>query len=461
MKGVSKSVLAFLFLFGLILTACAPPEESSSEGANQGNKDHSDVTLTIATVNNPDMKSMQDLTSEFTDKTGIKVKYVVLPENELRKKVTEDVALGAGKFDIATIGTYDAPIWAKNKWLISLDDYFDKMSDEEKSNYDLDDIFAPIKNALSYNDHLYALPFYGESSMLYYNKDIMKAAGVSMPLHPTWQQVADAAVKIKEKTGKTGIVLRGLPGWGEMMAPLDTVINAFGGKWYDENWKAQLTNPQTEKAVQFYVDLLHKAGESGATSTGYTEALTLMSQGKAGMWYDATAGAGNLNDKDNSNIVGKVGYAYAPTADKKNTGWLYAWSLGIEKSSKHKAAAFKFLTWATSKDYVKLVGDKKGWVVAPPGTRKSTYENPDYKKAAPFADIVRDSLEHADYDHPTIDPVPYKGVQYVEIPEFSGLGTEVSQQIASAISGDKSVKSALAASQKLAEQAAEKGGYKK
>jgi len=82
------------------------------------------------------------------------------------------------------------------------------MSDKEKANYDLDDVFAPIKNALSYNKQLYALPFYGESSMLYYNKNILKASGVAMPLHPTWQQVADAAVKIKEKTGKTGIVLR-------------------------------------------------------------------------------------------------------------------------------------------------------------------------------------------------------------------------------------------------------------
>ena len=84
------------------------------------------TTITIATVNNGDMIVMEGLTSDFTKKYGIKVKYVTLPENTLRQKVTSDVATGGGQFDVVTVGTYDVPIWAKNKWLVSLQPYFAK-----------------------------------------------------------------------------------------------------------------------------------------------------------------------------------------------------------------------------------------------------------------------------------------------------------------------------------------------
>ncbi|HEX7066446.1 MAG TPA: sugar ABC transporter substrate-binding protein [Bacillales bacterium] len=455
-KLLHLGVLAALS-FCLVLAGCGGT--SSTGGQGEGGSEN--VTLTVAVVNNPDMKIMEGLSSNFEKDTGIKLNFVTLPENELRKKVTEDVALGAGKFDVVMVSNYSAPIWAKNKWLEPLGSYFDNMSDSERKAYDLDDIFKPIKAGLSYNDELYALPFYGESSMLYYNKEMLKKANVEMPLHPTWQQVADIARKIHKQQNVPGIVLRGLPGWGQILAPLDTVINAFGGRWYDKEWNAKLTSPDTKKAVKFYVNLLKEAGQPGATSTGFTEALTLMSQGKAAMWYDATVAAGTLNNPDSSKVVGKIGYAYAPKAKKDNNGWLYSWALAIEKGSKHKDAAFKFITWATSKDYINLVGKEKGWVSAPPGTRKSTYNNPEYQKAAPFAKIVLNSIKNAEYKHPTVDPVPYQGIQFLAIPEFQKLGNEVSQQIAASIAGKKTVDQALQASQKIADKVAKEGGYKK
>ncbi|MDM5337283.1 sugar ABC transporter substrate-binding protein [Fictibacillus enclensis] len=447
MKRFWIIILAFSIL---LLPACR-----SEGGSNK------ETTIKIATVNNPEMQAMQSLTPIFEKETGIHVEYIVLPENELRRKLTMDVAMEAGKFDIATISNYDAKIWAKNGWLQSMDPYFSNLSKKERDAYDLNDMFEPVRNGLSYQNELYALPFYAESTMIFYNKKLLEQAGAKIPLKPTWKEVQDAAVKVKQNTNQSGIVLRGLPGWGQIMAPLDTVINAYGGRWYDKDWNAQLTDPDTIKGVQFYVDLLKKAGQPGATSTGYTEALSLMASGKGGIWYDATVGAATLNDPQSSKIVGNVGYAYAPTAKKENTGGLYSWALGIEKGSKHKDAAFKFLKWATSKEYIKLVAKKNGWVSVPPGTRKSTYENPSYQKVAPFAGIVKDSIEKADFNSPSIDPVPYQGAQFVNIPEFQGLGTEVSQNIASSITGDITIKMAMKRSQKLAEKVALDGRYKK
>lgn len=463
MKKRFGLLFALLIALSIVIAGCSSTSPSDSVAGN-GDKDSKDgKVLKVATVNNPDMKIMQELTKKYFEKdTGIKVEFVVLPENDLRKKVTEDVGLGAGAFDIVTISTYDTPIWAKNEWIEPISPKLDKLSDEEKKAYDLEDIFPTMRDALTFDDSLYALPFYGESTMLYYNKDIFKEAGLEMPKHPTWEEVGDMARKIKDKTGTPGIVLRGLPGWGEMMAPLTTVINSFGGSYYDEDWNGQLDSKETKNAVNFYVDLLKDAGQPGATSTGFTEALTIMSTGKAAMWYDATVAAGFLNNPDDSSVAGKIGYAYAPTQVKKeNTGGLYAWSLAIEAASKNKDAAFEFIKWSTSKDYVALVGKEKGWGVAPSGTRISTYENPEYKKAAPFADMVLESIQSVDYDNPAVNPVPYVGAQYVAIPEFQSLGTEISQQIAAAISGDKSVDEAMKEAQKLAEDAAKEGGYKK
>jgi sorbitol/mannitol transport system substrate-binding protein len=420
------------------------------------------TTLTIATVNNGDMIVMQSLTSTFTKKYGIKVKYVTLPENTLRQKVTSDIATGGGQFDIATVGTYEVPIWAKNKWIVNLNPYFAKLSPAASKAYNLNDVLSKVRLGLSYNKSLYALPFYGESSMTYYNKKYFADAGLKMPLHPTWTQIKSFAAKLNNRSAnRYGICLRALPGWGEFGAPLTTVINTFGGRWFDMKWQPQLTSPAFKKAVNFYVDLIRKYGEPGATSSGFTECETAMAQGKTAMWVDATVAAGQLTDPKASSSAKDIGFAYAPTAvTPRGSHWLWAWSLAMESSSKHKADAFKFLTWATSKDYIKLVAGKKGWAGVPPGTRVSTYQNPQYKKAASaFQDIVLNSMRTADPTKQTLQQVPYVGVQFVGIPEFQHIGTLVTQNLAGAVAGKTSVDSALNISQQQVTRIMKQAGY--
>jgi sorbitol/mannitol transport system substrate-binding protein len=433
-------------------------------GSAQSSARAGQPTLKIATVNNGDMIVMQSLTSNFRKKYGIKVKYVTLPENVLRQKVTADVATGGGQFDIVTVGTYEVPIWAKKKWIVNLNPYFSKLDPAASKAYDLKDVIQKVKLGLSYKNNLHALPFYGESSMTYYNKKLFAAAGLKMPLHPTWKQIKSFAAKLDSpSTNQYGICLRALPGWGEFGAPLTTVINTFGGRWFNTKWEPQLTAPETKKAVNFYVDLVRKYGEPGATSSGFTECETAMAQGKTAMWVDATVAAGQLTDPKKSKVAKDIGFAYAPTAvTPRGSHWLWVWSLAIEASSKHKDAAFKFLTWATSKGYIKLVANKNGWGAAPPGTRVSTYKNPNYKKAAgKFANIVLRSMMTADPNHQTLKPVPYTGVQFVGIPEFQRIGTLVTQNLAAAVAGHTSVDSALSTSQRQVTRIMQQAGYLK
>jgi len=455
LSRLATSLSAAILLSLAVLLGVSSAHPSASRGQQ---------TITIATVNNPDMIVMQALTSDFTKRYGIKVKYVTLPENTLRQKVTSDVATGGGQFDIVTVGTYDVPIWAKNKWLVSLQPYFAKLSPAAAKAYNLNDVIPKVRLGLSYKGSLYAVPFYGESSMTYYNKKLFADAGLKMPLHPTWTQIRSFAAKLhKPSANRYGICLRALPGWGEFGAPLTTVVNTFGGEWFNMKWEPQLTSPAFSKATNFYVDLIRKYGEPGATSSGFTECETAMAQGKTSMWVDATVAAGQLTDPSKSKVAKDIGFAYAPTqVTPLGSHWLWAWSLAIESSSKKKDAAFKFLTWATSKGYLKLVAGKNGWAAVPPGTRVSTYKNPNYKKAAgAFAGIVLNSMLTADPTHATLRKVPYVGVQFVGIPEFQNIGTLVTQNLAGAVAGSTSVSSALSRSQQQVTRIMKQAGYLK
>ncbi len=318
-----------------------------------------------------------------------------------------------------------------------------------------------IRDGLSYEGKLYAAPFYGESSMVMYRKDLFEKAGLKMPDAPTWDFIADAARKMTDKKDEIyGICLRGKAGWGENMAFLTAMSNSFGARWFDEKWKPQFDTPEWKKTLTFYIDLMKDAGPPGASSNGFNENLALFQSGKCGMWIDATVAASFVTNPKDSKVADKVGFALAPDNGLGKRGnWLWAWSLAIPAGSKKVDAAEKFIDWATGKGYAELVASKEGWANVPPGTRKSLYDNPKYQEAAPFAKMTLESIKAADPTHPTVKPVPYTGVQFVAIPEFQGIGTAVGQQFSAALAGTESVDTALKNAQSLTEREMTKGGY--
>lgn len=410
------------------------------------------ATITIATVNNGDMIKMQKLAPKWEAATGNKINWVVLEENVLRQRVTTDISTKGGQFDILTIGSYETPIWGKQGWLVPLD---------FPASYDIKDVFPGVRDALSYGGKLYAAPFYAESSFTLYRKDLFEKAGLTMPAKPTYDDIAKFADKLTDKSKEQyGVCLRGKAGWGENMALVDTLVNGFGGRWFDEKWKAQLDTKPWHDALNWYVNLLHRDGPPGVTSNGFNENLALFTTGHCGIWIDATSAAGLVYDKSSSQVWDKTGFTAAPHGVTSNgTGWFWAWAMGIPTTSKNQAAAKDFLAWSTSKEYIELVGQTFGYTVLPPGTRISTYANPNYIKAAPFAETVKASVLTADITHPTMDPVPYVGIQYVAIPEFQGMGTQVGQLVSAALAGQTTVDAALKKAQESVSSTMEQAGY--
>ncbi|AKU16657.1 ABC transporter substrate-binding protein [Luteipulveratus mongoliensis] len=405
-------------------------------------------TINVLMVNNPQMIDLQKLAPEFTKETGIKVNFTVLPENDLRDKASQEFSSQAGQYDVATLSNFEIPIYAKSRWVAPLDSYIAK-----DPGFDQADILKPMTTALTAGGKVYGEPFYGESSFLMYRKDVLASKGITMPANPTWQQVADIAAKV-DNPRMAGICLRGQPGWGQLFAPLTTVINTFGGTWFDKDWNAKVDSPEFTQATSFYVNLVRKYGEKGAPQAGFTECLNNLTQGSVAMWYDATSAAGSL-EADGSPVKGKIGYAPAPVVKTKSSGWLYTWSWAIEQASTKKDNAWKFVSWASSKKYENLVGTRIGWSSVPAGKRASTYTNPQYlKSAGAFAAQTKASIQSADPVNPGVQPRPAAGIQFVDIPEFPDLGTQVSQEVSSAIAGKTSVHNALDLGQQLADDVA-------
>ncbi|WP_166219658.1 ABC transporter substrate-binding protein [Pseudomonas atagonensis] len=412
-------------------------------------------TLTIATVNNSDMIRMQKLSKTFeTEHPDIKLNWVVLEENVLRQRLTTDIATQGGQFDVLTIGMYEAALWGAKGWLEPMKDL--------PASYALDDVFPSVREGLSVKGSLYALPFYAESSITYYRTDLFKDAGLTMPERPTWEEIAGFAEKLTNKDKEQyGICLRGKAGWGENMALITTVANAYGARWFDEKWQPEFSGPEWKNALNFYVDTMKKSGPPGASSNGFNENLALFNSGKCAIWVDASVAGSFVTDKTQSKVADHVGFTYAPhQVTDKGSAWLYSWALAIPTSSKAKDAAKQFSAWATSKEYGELVAKTDGIANVPPGTRASTYSDA-YMSAAPFAKVTLESLKAADPSKPTLKPVPYIGIQLVTIPEFQGVGTQVGKLFSAALIGQTTVDQALAAAQQTTEREMKRAGYPK
>lgn len=430
---------------GALLTGCA--------GAGAVASGDGGTRLTVAIVSNPQMQDAISLQDRFReDNPGIEVDFVSLPENEARAKITTSVATGGGEFDAVMISNYETRQWAEYGWLENLQPFIDA-----SDGYDHEDFIPSLREDLSHEGDMYSVPFYGESSFVAYREDLFEEAGVEMPENPTWDEIAALAAELDGvEPGVAGICMRGLAGWGEVLSPFNSMLNTFGGRWYDEDWNAELDSPEFHEAASFYVDLVREHGQPGAANSGFGDCLNRYAQGRAAMFYDSTSMVSTIEDENAGTVAGLNGYAPAPVSETDYGGWLYAWTLGIPSTSEHKEEAWAFLEWMTDQEYVRTVAEEYGWQRVPPGNRLSTFEVPEYQEVAgAYAGPMLDGIEKADPQNPGTRPVPYEGIGFLAIPEFQDLGTRVSQQLSAAVAGRITVEQALEQSQEYAETVGE------
>lgn len=432
----------------MVACAAAWPSHSDAQSAEPGR------TLRIATVNNAHMVTLRRLSTHFERQhAGVRLDWTVLEEGRLRQEVSVDVATGAGRFDVVTVGVLEAPVWGRRGWLRALPD---------DPAYAAEDLLPPIREALSVDGRLVAGPFYGESSMTIYRRDLLQAAGVQLSDRPTWEEVRRAAALVHDpERGIYGICLRGKPGWGENMTLLTTMANSWGGQWFDMAWRPRLDSPAWREAVSFYIGLLRRSGPPGALANGYNENLALFEAGRCGIWVDATVAVSTLLSRDPA-LASKLGWAWAPVAQsqsRKGSHWLWTWALAVPHASKQSAMAMRFVQWATSTAYRDLVAQREGWSAVPPGTRGSTYEMPAFQQAHPAHALERQAIMAANARDATVPPSPYVGVQLAAIPEFQSIGSAVGQWVGAALAGRLTVEEALIQAQRAAEKGLAASGH--
>jgi len=409
--------------------------------------------LVVATVNNAHMLQMQQLSRHFeAQNPDLRLKWVTLEEGQLRQRVTADIARRGGEFDVTTIGMLEAPVWGRQGWLMPL---------QLPASYDVDDLLPNIRAGLSHGGRLYAAPFYGESSMLMLRTDLLAQAGLALPVRPTWVQVATLAARLhRPEQGVYGICLRGKPGWGENITLLSTMVNAFGGQWFNMAWQPQLDSKPWRDATTLYADLLRRYGPPGPTTNGYNELLALFMAGRCAMWVDATVAASSVSDPRVSQVAQRVAFLPAPgQVTTKGSHWLWAWALAIPAGSRHAEAAQRFVAWATSRDYIRLAAAEAGWARVPTGTRRSTYATPEFQAAAAFATAEKLAIDSANPNDSTLARSPYVGVQFATIAEFQSIGSAVGQQVSAVVAGRSSVEAALKAAQDITEREMRRAGY--
>src|SRR5213080_5402764 len=115
---------------------------SGAGGGGGGGGAH---TVNVLMVNNPQMVDLQKLTADnFTKQSGITVNYTVLPENDVRDKISQEFSSQAGQYDVATISNFEVPFYAKNSWLAPLSSYVKK-----DTRFAQDDILGPMTESLT------------------------------------------------------------------------------------------------------------------------------------------------------------------------------------------------------------------------------------------------------------------------------------------------------------------------
>lgn len=400
------------------------------------------TVLRIATVNNPDILNLRELSKAFEQaNAGVALEWQVFDENTLRKRVLGDMAVSEGRFDVVTVGSFEAFTFAQNGWLQSFE--------SDNILTDAKDILPSVLDSLKYDNTLHALPFYSESSVLYYRQDLFSALGLTMTSQPTYADITQFAKQLHDpEKGIYGICLRGKAGWGENIALISTIANTYGGRWFDAEWNPLINSAAWEKALKTYIALVTKYGPPQPFNNGYQENLAMFADGKCGLWIDSSAAIGVLFDSSQSAVYDRVGLSPAPIEiSSEGSSWLWTWALAVPLASSNSEMAKQFVEWATSKEYVYRVAETYGWKSIPSSPRFSIFNHPDYVDALPSSKFVLAGIENA-----TLEPNTYDGIQFVEIPEFPAIGQRAGLNFSKVLKGELSIKAALINSQSFAEE---------
>src|SRR6202047_1635625 len=312
-------------------------------------KDYKGTEIKVIFLDRPGYRAAIKMLPEFQQKTGIKVSYEIVPyENSREKEVLDFSAQGdlaIALVDLVWIGKY-----AESGWIVPIDDLQKKFPNLVDPDLDLKDFFPLLLNAFgTWNGKLYGLPFDNYSGLLYYNKDMLKAAGFDQPPE-TWDQlITDYAPKLT-KDGKYAFALQSRRGETQSCDSFMRFLWPWGGSLLDSKFKSNLLSAQSQAGLNFRQELM-KYMPSGIVDYDHIEAVNGLAQGQVAMITEWSAFYSTLTDPKTSKILNELGIAPEPKGPDGRKPALGGFSLAVttQADDKKKGAAWLFIQWVTSK----------------------------------------------------------------------------------------------------------------
>ena len=294
--------------------------------------------IRVLVANHPYGDLLKTAIPEFEGATGIKVNVESLQESQLSTKLATEFATKSSSIDVFMLRPLqEGKMFNRNGWLESL------------SKYDFSDFPKNMMSVATFGGVPQIVPIVTEWEVLYYRKDVLEKAGLSVP--KTLVELEAAAKKVNSES-MAGFASRGKG--AAAVTQMSSFVYNFGGLYLDKG-AAVFNSKPTLDAIRFYGKIVGTYGPKGVTSMSWENILPLFQAGKIAMWTDASVFFGQLVDPAKSQVAAEnVGIADFPAGLKKNTPYLaVAWGIAVANQSKRKDLAMKFLEWATSKDFAK------------------------------------------------------------------------------------------------------------
>ena len=380
--------------------------------------------------------------AEFTALTGIVVEHDDVSWANLLTQSEVELSSASGNYDVMNMVFIKAVRWMRAGWCSPLDDYV------AKSNYDIKDFLAQTVAAMSYQGKLYGIPYTAESCQMMYRDDVLTAKGQAVP--QTFDDLAKVMAAIHNPPAFYADVMRTAP--DGVHFPFPVWLQGFGGNVFRDppnDVTPTLNTPEALQAADSFCTLVKQYSIGGAQPYETSDCQAAMEQGKAGIWIDALGTFSPVMDPKQSTVASKIEIALVPGGPAGQFPQIAAHGWQIPTAAKNKDAAWELISWMASKQMDMRLVTEDSFPAVP---RISALSSPEYAKLYNTAKSNIGEL--------IIEAINKSKCAYRQVPEFSEIGSRLGSGLAQITSGQSSVKVAMDAVQKDAEQIMIAGGNK-
>ncbi len=414
--------------FAALATALLAGGGASAWTLEEAAKPYAGTEINVVFLDRPGYRAAIKMLPDFEKKTGIKVKYDIVPyENSRERQVLDFTA--KGDLDIALVDLVWMGEFAESGWIVPMDTFLKdpKLADP---NFDKPDLFPLLLEAFgSWNGVAYGVPFDNYSGLLFYNRCMLDKAGFKEP-PKTWTELKDVFGPKLTSGDQQAFALQSRRGETQSADSFMRVLWPFGGSLLDDKFRSNLMSQESQAGLQFRQDLM-KYMPQGIVDYDHAEAVNALAQGKVAMITEWSAFYGTLVDPASSKIIDCLEVAPEPAGPAGRKPALGGFSLAVtsQASDKEKAAAWLFIQWVTAKENAKTYVENGGV-----SGRQSVYKDPQIAAKYKFVKPMVESWQAG---------VPHFRPRFPEWPEISEVigewGTKIMLGTASLQEGSKEI----------------------